>query len=59
MKTARRRINVNLAELDRVLDDARQSPLSEADHSKLKDTACDGCASDPVAQYREDQLGVR
>jgi transposase len=38
MKTARRRINVNLAELDRVLDDARQSPLSEADHSKLKDT---------------------
>jgi transposase len=38
MKTARRRIDVNLAELDRVLDDARQAPLSEADHDKLKDT---------------------
>jgi transposase len=38
MKTARRRIDVNLEELDRVLDDARQAPLSEADHSKLKDT---------------------
>ena len=38
MKTARRRIDVNLAELDRVLDDARQAPLSEADHGKLKDT---------------------
>ena len=38
MKTARRRIDVNLEELDRVLDDARQAPLSEADHDKLKDT---------------------
>jgi transposase len=38
MKTARRRIDVNLVELDRVLDDARQAPLSEADHDKLKDT---------------------
>ena len=38
MKTARRRIDVNLEELDRVLDDARQAPLSEADHNKLKDT---------------------
>ena len=38
MKKARRRIDVNLEELDRVLDDARQAPLSEADHDKLKDT---------------------
>ena len=37
MKPARRRINVNLEELDRVLDGARQAPLSEADHDKLKD----------------------
>ena len=37
MKTARRRIDVNLEELDRVLDGARQAPLSEADHGKLKD----------------------
>jgi transposase len=37
MKTARRRIDVNLEELDRVLDGAREAPLSESDHGKLKD----------------------
>ena len=37
MKSARRGIEVNLEELDRVLDGARQAPLSEADHDKLKD----------------------
>ena len=37
MKPPRRRIDVNLEELDRVLDAARQAPLSEADHDKLKD----------------------
>jgi transposase len=37
MKPARRRVNVNLDELDRVLDGARQAPLSEADYEKLKD----------------------
>ena len=37
MKKARRRIDVNLEELDRVLDEAREAPLSEADHDKLKD----------------------
>src|SRR5215471_6598290 len=37
MKPARRRIDVNLEELDRVLDGAWQAPLSEADHDKLKD----------------------
>jgi transposase len=37
MKPARPRIDVNLEELDRVLDGARQAPLSEADHDKLKD----------------------
>ena len=36
MKTARRRLDVNLDELDRVLDGARQAPLSEDDHDKLK-----------------------
>ena len=39
MKSARRRIDVNLEELDRVIDGARQAPLSEADYEKLKD-AC-------------------
>src|ERR1035437_5011820 len=37
MKKARRRIDVNLEELDQVLDGAREAPLSEADHGKLKD----------------------
>ena len=37
MKAVRRRIDVNLEELDRVLDGARQAPLSESDHGKLKD----------------------
>jgi transposase len=36
MKPGRRRIEVNLEELDRVLDGARQTPLSEADYDKLK-----------------------
>jgi transposase len=37
MKSTRRRLDVNLEELDRVLDGARQAPLSETDHDKLKD----------------------
>jgi transposase len=37
-RAAPRRIDVNLEELDRVLDGAREAPLSEADHGKLKDT---------------------
>jgi len=36
MKPARRRIDVNLEELDRVLDGARHAPLSEADCNQLK-----------------------
>jgi transposase len=36
MMAARRRIDVNLDELDRVLDGARQAPLSEADCEKVK-----------------------
>ena len=36
MKSSRRRIDVNLDELDRVLDGARQTPLSESDCDKVK-----------------------
>jgi transposase len=36
MKSGRRRLDVNLDELDKVLDGARQAPLSEADYDKLK-----------------------
>ena len=37
MKEPRRRLEVNLEELDRVLDGARQAPLSEEDHYKLRE----------------------
>ena len=37
MKDSRRRIEVDLEELDRVLDGARQAPLSEEDHRKLRE----------------------
>lgn len=36
MKTSRRCVDVNLDELDRVLDGARQAPLSQDDYEKLK-----------------------
>jgi len=35
-KTRRRRVDVNVEELDRIIDDARSAPLSEADSRKLK-----------------------
>jgi hypothetical protein len=36
MKAPRPRVDVNLEELDRVLDGARQAPLSEPDYDKVK-----------------------
>lgn len=36
MRTPKRRLDVNLEELDRVLDGAKQAPLSDDDHDKLK-----------------------
>src|ERR1700716_2787315 len=56
MKSARRRVDVNLDELDRVLDGARQAPLSEADCDKLK-SALHALAAmlGATAQYGEDQ----
>jgi hypothetical protein len=36
MTSTRRRVDVNLDELDRVLDGAREAPLSEADCEKVK-----------------------
>jgi transposase len=35
-KTRRRRVDMNVEELDRIIDDARSAPLSEADSQKLK-----------------------
>ena len=49
---------MNLEELDRVLDGARQAPLSESDHDKLKERiACSGGDAGAAAQYGEDQCG--
>ena len=36
MTPGRRRVDVNIEELDRVLDGARETPLSEADCEKVK-----------------------
>src|SRR5580704_8071876 len=38
MKTSRRRLDVNVEELDRVIDAAEDGPLSKADCRKLKTT---------------------
>src|ERR1700684_4476039 len=38
MKTSRRRLDVNVEELDRVIDAAENGPLSNADRQKLKTT---------------------
>src|SRR4051794_12496868 len=38
MKRVRPRVNVNLPELDQVLEQARQAPLSDPDYQKLRDT---------------------
>ena len=35
-KVARRRIDVNVEELDRIIDGAKSAPLSESDSEKLK-----------------------
>ena len=37
MRIKRKRVDVNLEELDRVLDHAREAPLSEPDYDKLKE----------------------
>jgi transposase len=37
MRVKRKRVDVNLEELDRVLDHAREAPLSEPDYEKLKE----------------------
>ena len=53
MKLARSRINVNLEELDRVLDQARQVPLSEADCEKVKEALHALAAMLPPARTTE------
>jgi transposase len=38
MKQSRRYVNVNLQELDQVLEQARETPLSDPDYKKIRDT---------------------
>ena len=59
MKKARRRIDVNLEELDRVLDGAREAPLSDSDHDKLKDALHALAAMLVQPRNTEDQCGGR
>ena len=54
----RRRIDVNLKELDQVLEGARQAPLSDPDYEKIKTcVACLGGCADQAAQHGEEQCG--
>jgi hypothetical protein len=46
-KTRRRRIDVNVEELDQIVDRARQAPLSDTDYDKLK------------SADREARIGIR
>ena len=60
MKTTRRRLDVNLDELDRVLDGARQAPLSQEDHDKLKEAIARASGNaGAAAQHGEDQCRGR
>ena len=50
-KTSRRRVDVNVEELDRVIDETEKGPLSEADRQKLKNhAACAGGISRATAE---------
>jgi hypothetical protein len=56
MKKARGRIDVNLEELDRVLDGAREAPLSESESRQTqRHAARSGGAAGAGTQYGEDQ----
>ena len=56
MRVKRKRVDVNLEELDRVLDAAREAPLSEPEYEKLKDaSARAGGHAAATTHYREDQ----
>jgi hypothetical protein len=60
MKKTTRRVGVNLGELDRVLDGARQATLSEPDHGKRqRRAACSGGNAGAASQQREDQAGQK
>jgi len=56
-KTPRRRVDVNVEELDRIIDDARTAPLSEADSQKLK-TALHALAGHLIAERKTEKTSA-
>jgi transposase len=56
-KTSRRRVHVNVEELDRIIDDARSAPLSEADSRKLK-TALHALAGQLLPQAQTEKTSA-
>ncbi|MBV8400954.1 MAG: transposase, partial [Acetobacteraceae bacterium] len=56
-KTSRRRVDVNVEELDRIIDDARSAPLSEADSRKLK-TALHALAEQLIPQNKTEKTSA-
>jgi transposase len=56
-KTPRRRVDVNVEELDRIIDDARTAPLSEADSQKLK-TALHALAGHLLAERKTEKTSA-
>ena len=59
-KTSRRRIDVNVEELDRIIDAAKREPLNESGRPDAEDrTACDGGKTGAAAEYGEDERGAR
>ena len=56
-KTPRRRVEVNVEELDRIIDEARRAPLSEADSHKLK-TALHALAERLLSQRKTEKTSA-
>jgi len=55
-QASRRRIDVNVDELDRIIEAAMQAPLNEADGRTLKTRrACDGGKTGAAAEHGENQ----
>lgn len=56
-KTPRRRVDVNVEDLDRIIDDARMAALSEADSQKLK-TALHALAGHLLAERKTEKTSA-
>ena len=59
-KIPRRRIDVNVAELDRIIDGAKSTPLSESDSQETQNRiACAGREASATVQDGEDQFRIQ